>query len=1317
MLNTPRRRLASRTRIAESSKSRRAARRGRRLQMESLESRHLLTGGLTLGADQSITLNAGAPLQIPINAVDTGGFPVTYSVSSTNPAITTLLPTDNPSLKLHIQYTGTGGSDPSFEGDVIIELFKDRTPNTVAQIVSLTNQHFYDGVVFHRVSSGFVNQAGRPTAQDAGITVPQIDDEFSPDLRFTSPGDLGMARSSHDTDTSEFFVTVAQADASLDYQYTMFGHVVSDPSNLMAKINAVPHGNDVGPNDGAPTRPVTITSATIIQDNYNLALQIAAPVTAASGTTGDVVVTATDGHGGTATQTFHVAVHPDTIDPPPFILPITAPPSTTVGTPVTVQIPAFDSHGDNVTFQAAGITTGLTTTVNSNINASTGSITVTPPSGFAGVASFIVGANASAATASSAQDTQRVPLFVDPAAPIGLTLVSTSDTGTVGDGTTSLNNADAGHTLQFMVSGVTAGNRIDLFNGLIKIGSAIATSSTVIVTTDGIRKLTDGTHSITAKQTLTSQTYHVGNASGTVDLASPASGVLLLSVDSTAPTFTSVPVTAAQVGTAYAYTLHAIDAGSAGITYSLVSGPAGMSVNTTSGVVTWTPTAAQLGSQSVQFRATDGAGNTTDQSFSVNVVSGTPIVGVSTTAAANSGFGASRTVSITVTFASPVNVTGTPQLSLNNGGTAFYAAGSGTATLTFVYSVAAGQDTSPLDYASTNALSLNGGTIEDATAVPAVLTLPATGTDGLAAQHISIDTVNPAVAVTPTTTNSHTPTISGTVTDSAPSSGIATVAVSVAGQTVNAQVNGTTWTASIPGSIADGTYDVQVTAIDNAGNQASTTATGALVINSVSPTVSDVSTTAAANSTFTLGQPLTINISFTEAVVVTGTPQLTLNNGAVVNFSSGSGSSTLSFVYTVGAGQSISPLDYSSVSSLALNGGTIKDTAGNAAVLTLPVIGLDNLAAKNITINSPAIVSDVKVTISPLSATALPGASVGYSITVTNLGPNAATGITVTDTLPASVTFGSQTFSSGTAITFSNNGNSITDTIASLASGASSTFTVVASVGVDAIGGSSITDTVNVSSTSLDTSLGNNTGTATTTVTASGVALSTDPFDSTKMQLVAVGTAGNDNISFIAATGGRVSVNMNGHLFGPFAATSRLVALGLAGNDVITVAPAIKLPSFLYAGSGIDRLTGGGGNAVLVGGGGADTLTGGSARNVIIAGAGASKLYSAKLGTPASSAGGSILIAGTTDFDKNDSALHAIMHEWGSADAYATRAAKIRTGGLGAGVAISSATVHPTARVVDQLFSTGGWDWFVNPSMTAQMLGIDPHKKSLLAFN
>jgi hypothetical protein len=84
--------------------------------------------------------------------------------------------------------------------------------------------------------------------------------------------------------------------------------------------------------------------------------------------------------------------------------------------------------------------------------------------------------------------------------------------------------------------------------------------------------------------------------------------------------------------------------------------------------------------------------------------------------------------------------------------------------------------------------------------------------------------------------------------------------------------------------------------------------------------------------------------------LVTGTPRLTLETGAsdaVVDFSSGSGSTKLVFNYTVSSGHSSPDLDYVSSGALALNGGTIRDAAGNNAILGLNSPGALNSLGAN----------------------------------------------------------------------------------------------------------------------------------------------------------------------------------------------------------------------------------------------------------------------------------------------------------------------------------------------------------------------------------
>lgn len=107
-------------------------------------------------------------------------------------------------------------------------------------------------------------------------------------------------------------------------------------------------------------------------------------------------------------------------------------------------------------------------------------------------------------------------------------------------------------------------------------------------------------------------------------------------------------------------------------------------------------------------------------------------------------------------------------------------------------------------------------------------------------------------------------------------------------------------------------------------------------------------------------------VSFNEDVTVTGQPQITMETGVidrVVNYYSGSGTSTLRFNYKVLAGDTSSDLDYASTTALALNGGTIRDAAGNTAILTLPTPGSTNSISgtKDIIVDTtaPTLVSTV----------------------------------------------------------------------------------------------------------------------------------------------------------------------------------------------------------------------------------------------------------------------------------------------------------------------------------------------------------------------
>lgn len=111
------------------------------------------------------------------------------------------------------------------------ELYPDKAPNTVNNFLSLVRAGFYNGLIFHRVISGFMIQGGDPNGTGTGGPGYHIKGEFSGNGFTTNDlaharGVLSMARAQHpDSAGSQFFVMHADADY-LDGQYAAFGKVI-----------------------------------------------------------------------------------------------------------------------------------------------------------------------------------------------------------------------------------------------------------------------------------------------------------------------------------------------------------------------------------------------------------------------------------------------------------------------------------------------------------------------------------------------------------------------------------------------------------------------------------------------------------------------------------------------------------------------------------------------------------------------------------------------------------------------------------------------------------------------------------------------------------------------------------------------------------------------------------------------------------------------------------------------------------------------------------------------------------------------------------
>lgn len=136
-------------------------------------------------------------------------------------------------------------------GRVVILLRPDVAPQSVQRVQTLVQQHFYDGLTFHRVVPGFMAQGGDPKGDGSGGSpLPNVKAEFTdmPHLR----GSVAMARSEQpDSANSQFYIMFAPR-AGLDHKYTVFGRVIEG----MAAVDSIAPGEP-------PAQPTRIVRATL----------------------------------------------------------------------------------------------------------------------------------------------------------------------------------------------------------------------------------------------------------------------------------------------------------------------------------------------------------------------------------------------------------------------------------------------------------------------------------------------------------------------------------------------------------------------------------------------------------------------------------------------------------------------------------------------------------------------------------------------------------------------------------------------------------------------------------------------------------------------------------------------------------------------------------------------------------------------------------------------------------------------------------------------------------------------------------------------
>ena len=307
---------------------------------------------------------------------------------------------------------------------------------------------------------------------------------------------------------------------------------------------------------------------------------------------------------------------------------------------------------------------------------------------------------------------------------------------------------------------------------------------------------------------------------------------------------------------------------------------------------------------------------------------------------ANGSYKTGDTVSVLVNFSTAVTVTGTPQLTLETGTTdrtVNYANGSGTSTLTFTYIIQTGDVSSDLDYISTAALALNGGTIQNA-AVDATLTLAAPGAaNSLGANKaIVVDGVRPVLASAITVSDTalkigDTATVSFAFSEAILGLTTADFTVQNGGLTaLSSSDGGITWTATLtPSASTTDTSNIitlDLTGItDLAGNGGVSTANSAnYAIDTVRPTVGII----VADASLTTGETSLVTFTFSEAVSGFTNADLTTANGTLNSLISSDGGITFTATFTPTAAIS----DTTNV--ITLNNTGVTDLAGNAGAST-----------------------------------------------------------------------------------------------------------------------------------------------------------------------------------------------------------------------------------------------------------------------------------------------------------------------------------------------------------------------------------------------
>jgi hypothetical protein len=452
-----------------------------------------------------------------------------------------------------------------------------------------------------------------------------------------------------------------------------------------------------------------------------------------------------------------------------------------------------------------------------------------------------------------------------PATPSTPDLATASDTG-------ALNNDNITTDSTPTLSGAAEnGSSVTLYDGATLLGTVTAGAGGWTYTT-GV--LSQGDHTIIAVSTDTAGNVSFASAGLTISVDTSAPSVASVAVPANGTyysgntldftvnfdeavivdTFGGTPRIALTVGATTRYADYVSGSGTSALLfrYTVQSGDVdadGVSIG-----------ALSLVGGSLQDAAGNDVAltlNSVGSTVGVNVDGSNPSITNVNASTADGSYGAGQTITLTVTFSSPVNVdttNGTPTLALDGGGNATYTGGSGGTTLTFSYTVGAGQNSADLDYSSTSALALNGASIVDAGGAhqAAAVTLPTPGTAGSlgANKDLVIDTAAPTNTAAGAAFSADTGTSgSDFITKTAAQTVSGTLASNLAaGENVYVSLdNGSSWalaaassganTWSLAGQTLTGSGTLKVRITDDAGNNGAVYSQ-AYVLDTTAPTIS-----------------------------------------------------------------------------------------------------------------------------------------------------------------------------------------------------------------------------------------------------------------------------------------------------------------------------------------------------------------------------------------------------------------------------------------------------------------------------------------------